>query len=86
MPGVVVGDPAAERRPDHGCDHDGDAVDREGLAALFRRKGVGEDRLLAGRHAAAAEALQDAEQHQRLQIQAKPHSSDATVKSATQIM
>ena len=68
VPGIVVGDPAAERRPDHRRDHDRDAVDRKGLAALFGRKRVGEDRLLAGRHAAAAEALQDAEQHQRLQI------------------
>ena len=68
VPGIVVGDPAAERRSDHRRDHDRDAVDRKGLAALFRRKRVGKDRLLAGGHAAAAEPLQDAEQHQRLQI------------------
>ena len=65
VPGEIVGDPAAERRADGRRDDHGDAVEREGLAALFRRKGIGEDGLLAGRHAAAAEPLQDAEKDQR---------------------
>jgi hypothetical protein len=68
VPVEVVGDPAAEGGADGGRDDDGHAVDREGLAALFDGEGVGEDGLLAGREAAAAEALQDAgddEQRQR---------------------
>ena len=68
VPGPVVGEPAAERRADHGRDHHRDAEQREGLAALFRRKRVGEDRLRDRHHAAAAEALQDAEQQQRIEI------------------
>ena len=53
--------------PTVGRDDHGDAVEREGLAAPLRRKRVGEDGLLAGRHAAAAEPLQDAEEDQRAQ-------------------
>ena len=60
VPVEVVGDPAAERGADGRRDDDGHAVDGEGLAALFDGEGVGEDGLLAGREAAAAEALQDA--------------------------
>ncbi len=71
VPGDIVGQPAAERRPDHRRDHHGDAEQREGLAALFRREGSRQDRLRDRHHAAAAEALQDAEQQQRLQIPGK---------------
>ena len=65
VPGVVVGDPAADRRADRGRDDDGDTVQRERLRPLLRRKRIREHRLLAGRHSAAADPLQDAEQQQR---------------------
>ena len=51
-----------------GAHDDGEAVHGEGLAALFGREGIGEDGLLGGGEAAAADALQDAaedEQRQR---------------------
>ena len=64
VPGIVVGDPAADRRAD-GRRHDhGDAVDGEGLRTLPRREGIGQHGLFAGRHAAAAQALQNAENDQ----------------------
>lgn len=72
MPGIGIGDPAAQGRADHGGDHHGHTVDGERLATLLRREGVRQDRLLAGRHATTAETLQDAEQDQRLQIPGKP--------------
>ncbi len=64
-PGEVVGDEAAERRPDRGREDDGHAVDGHRHAALRRREGVGQDGLLARAEAAAADALQDAEEDER---------------------
>src|SRR5580704_18343690 len=77
MPGEIVGDPAADGRADGRRDNDGDAVEREGLAASLRWKSVGEDGLLAGRHAAAAEPLKDAEENQRAKIGSKPAQQGA---------
>ena len=57
MPGIIVGDPAADGRTDGRRHDDGDAVDGERLRTLLRREGIGQHRLLAGRHAAAAETL-----------------------------
>ncbi len=63
-PGEVVGDPAAESGAD-GWREDGDeAVEGKGLAALLGFKGVGHDGLGHGLHAAAAGALNDAEDEQ----------------------
>ena len=59
MPVEVVGDPAAEGGADGGGDHDGHAVDGEGLAAFFDGEGVGEDSLFAGGEAAASGSLKD---------------------------
>ena len=50
-----------------GAHDDGEAVHGEGLAAFLGREGVGEDGLLGGREAAAADALQDAEEDQQRQ-------------------
>jgi hypothetical protein len=47
-PVEVVGDVAAEGGADGGRDDDGESVEREGLAALLGREGVGEDGLLGG--------------------------------------
>ena len=66
MPGISVGDPAAERRSYRRRHDDGDAIERERLSALLRRKRVRQNRLFAGRHAAAAEPLQDATHDKRI--------------------
>ena len=63
---------------DGGRDDHRHAVEREGLAALLDGEGVGEDGLLAGGEAAAAEALQHAredQQGQRLRETAQ-HGAD----------
>ena len=51
---TLSGEPAAERRADDRCDHDGDPEQREGLAAFFRRDRVGENRLRDRQDAAPA--------------------------------
>ena len=63
-PGEVVGDPAAEGGADGGREHGDEAVERKGLSALLRLEGVGHDGLGHGLHAAAARALNDAEDEQ----------------------
>ena len=60
-PVVGVGDDAAEGRPQHRRDDGRDRGDAKGRAALFRRKGVEDDRLLVRLQAAAEEALQQPE-------------------------
>ncbi len=66
-PVVVVGNPAAEGGTNGGCDHNGHAVHRKRQTTFLGREGVGENGLLAGTHAAAARALQDAEENQQRQ-------------------
>jgi hypothetical protein len=61
VPGIIVGEPAAEcgshdRRHDHR-----NAEQGEGLAAFFGREGIRKDRLRHRHHAAAAQPLQDTE-------------------------
>ena len=83
---IVVGQPAAECRPDHRGNHHRDAEHRKGLAALFRRKQIGQDRLRDRHHAATADALQQAKQQQRISdSSAKPHNNELTVNSPRQI-
>ena len=72
MPGVVVGQPAAERRADHRRHDHRNPEQREALATLCRGEGIRENRLRDRDHAAAAEALQDAKKQQRLQIPSEP--------------
>ena len=61
-PVEVVGDIAAESGAD-GRGHDNcEAVHCKGLPTFFRWEGVGEDRLLGGGEAAAADALEDSEE------------------------
>ena len=62
-PGKIVGDPAAERGPDGGCDDYGHAVNGESHATFGRLESIGEDRLLARLQAAAGGSLQDAEEN-----------------------
>ena len=70
-PGVVVGDPAAERGTDCRRHYDRNAVEREGLWTLLGQECVGEHCLLARGHSAAAEPLQDAKQDQRAETGAQ---------------
>ncbi len=73
-------------RPD-GRSHDHrHAIHREGLPALGDGKSVGENGLLAGREAAAADALQDAREDQQGSVLANPQSIEQTVNSATHVM
>ena len=72
VPGIIVRDPAADGRADGRGHDDRNAVDREGLRALPQRERIGQHRLLAGRHAAAAKSLQDAEHDQRGKAGGKP--------------
>jgi hypothetical protein len=62
VPAVVVREPAAQRGSKNGGNHHGDAEDREGKAALLRRKRVGQDRLRHRLQPASPRALQYPEQ------------------------
>ena len=64
-PGIVVRDPAAQGGPDRRRDDGGDAIEREGHAALPRRKSVRQDGLRHGLQSAPARALQHAKQNNR---------------------
>src|SRR5262249_12563115 len=59
-PGKIVGDPAAEPGADGRRDDDGDTVHGESHAALFQRKCVVQDGLLAWLQTDAAHSLQNA--------------------------
>jgi hypothetical protein len=72
LPGKIVGQPAAKRRPDHRRHHHGNAGHRESLTPLRRGERVRKDRLRDWHYAAAAEALQDSEQEQCLEIRGNP--------------
>ena len=63
-PSVVVGDPAAQRRPHHGREHHAHAVHRHRHALLFARKSFAQDGLRNRLQRAAAQALQHAAQDQ----------------------
>ena len=63
-PGVVVRDPAAQRRADGRRQHRGDAVKREGHAAFLRRESIGQNGLRHRLQSAAARALHHAEENQ----------------------
>ena len=67
VPGIVVGDVAAEGWADRGGKDDGHSVHGKAHSALLRRKGVGENRLLARTEAATTSTLQDAEKDQHRQ-------------------
>ena len=72
VPGRIVGDVAADRRSERRRDDDGDAVSRESLRALRGWKRVGEHRLFAWRHAAAAQPLKGARGDQQSEAGREP--------------
>ena len=59
-PTVVVGEPAAGHRTQHGRDHDAQRPERHRLSALLRRKRLQQDGLRERLQSAAACALNDA--------------------------
>src|SRR5215467_1855434 len=71
-PGKIVGDPAAEPGADGRRDDHRNAIHGEGHAALFERKGVVQDGLLARLQSAAAHSLQNAEQDQHAEARSEP--------------
>ena len=64
FPGVVVGDVAAERRPEHRRDQGRDAEERLRRALLLGREGVDQHGLRDRLQPAAAQPLEDAEDDQ----------------------
>jgi len=67
VPGDIVGQPAPESRPDYRGHDDSNPVHRDGLAALLGRECIHQNRRGDRHHAAAAQALHDAEQQQQLE-------------------
>ena len=64
-PGVVVGDPAAQRRPDHRRHDHAHAVERHRDALLFAREALDQNGLGDRLQRSAAQALQHAKEDQR---------------------
>jgi len=62
-PIVIIGEPAAEHRPQDGSDHDAAAEQRHRLPMLFARIDVEQGRLRQRHDEGAANALKSAEQN-----------------------
>ena len=77
-PGILVGDPTAQRRTEHRCNESRDA--EEGLrgALLLGRKGIEQDTLAGGLEPAAGKTLHHAEEDQLIQTRrhAAKHRAD----------
>ena len=67
-PGITVGDPAAEHRPEHGRNHDSQRPECHGFGALLRRESFHQDGLREWLQASAGCALEDAEDDQQWQV------------------
>ena len=85
-PGVIVGDIAAQRRPEDRRDDDGHAVHGHRHAQLPGRERVDQDALLGRLEPAAAEPLEDAEEDQQPRLGAAPQRAELIVNSGTQVM
>ena len=86
-PGVIVGDPAAERGADDRRHHHAHAEMAMAMPRLAGGKLSSRIACAMGCNAAAARALQDAEEHQRSRrLGASPHSTELSVNRATQVM
>ncbi len=68
MPGIIVGEPGAQRRAHDRPEHHADAPDRHRRAALLQRIGVEQHRLRQRHQRGAGHALQQAEQHHLLDV------------------
>ena len=67
-PTVIVGEPAAGDRTEHGRDHDAERPERHRLPALLRRKRLQQDGLRQRLQSAAARALNDAADNEKRQV------------------
>ena len=74
VPGVVVGDPAAQGGADDGRHHHAHAVKRHGHALLLAREAFHQDGLGDGLKRPSARALQHAEEDQ--QAEARRHAAE----------
>ena len=63
-PTVVIGQPAAEHRTEHGRDHDAESPESHRLAAILWREGFEHHRLRKRLQRAAGRALNHAEEDQ----------------------
>ena len=82
-PAVIVGDIAAERRPDDRRQQRRDAEQRHAPCPCFSGGKRIEQHSLAGRlQSAAGQSLQHAEHDQLLRLVAMPHSAEASVNTA----
>jgi hypothetical protein len=68
VPGIIVGEPGAQRRAHDRPQHDADAPDRHRRAAFLQRIGVEQHRLRQRHQRRAGHALQQAEQHHLLDV------------------
>ena len=68
VPGIIVGEPGAQRRAHDRPEHHADAPDRHRRAALLERIGVEQHRLRQRHQRGAGHALQQAEQHHLLDV------------------
>ena len=71
-PGVVVGEPSAEGRPEGGAEDDAETVDAHRRRLFFRGEGLPQHRLRQGYEGAAAYALENAEDDHRGQVPGDP--------------
>src|SRR5271163_1009318 len=87
MPVEVVGNPAAKRGADGGCDDYSHAVNSEGLTALLNGEGIGEDGLFAGCEATTADALQHAREDEEAQAgrKAAEHGAESEDNDAGKV-
>ncbi len=82
----VVGDIAAERRPNHRRHHHRHGVNRKRLAAFFRRKGIGQNACSVGAKPPPPSPCSTRNKTSTGKFGARPHMSELTPKSTTQVM
>ena len=71
-PGIVVGDPAPDRRADGRSDQGSRRVGGHGHAVLFSRKTVYQNRLRGGLQASSSGSLEHTKEHQQGQARREP--------------
>jgi hypothetical protein len=84
-PAERIGQPAAQRRPQHRRDHDTQTIGGHGHGALLRRKAFQQDRLRERLQRAAARTLQYPASRITASDGAAPQKNEATVKMITQV-
>ncbi len=80
MPGIGVGDIAADNRTEDGRDDDGDGGQRKSLLSFLWREMIEDDGLLRRLQPAAEEALHGAEQQDLQKGSIRPQPSERSGK------